>query len=115
MKIGDQVSVIDEDLKGKVTSVNGNTMEILDQLRDQRALDFVDELRALIIEHFMVIERCRPLMLGIAEARVAAAEHPHRAGSGHFGRNQVDALLLPPGVVVRGLLEQIQRARWKIA
>ena len=31
MKIGDQVSVIDEDLKGKVTSVNGNTIVFKDE------------------------------------------------------------------------------------
>ena len=89
-------------------------VKILAQLRDQRALDLVDKLRALIIEHLVVIERRSFLMLGIAEARVAAAEQTHRAGDGHLRGNEVDALLLPPDVVVRGFTQKIQRAERQV-
>ncbi|MPM59747.1 hypothetical protein SDC9_106593 [bioreactor metagenome] len=53
-------------------------------------------------------------MLGVPERRIAARQQPHRAGSGHFRGNQVDALLLPPDVVVQPLFEQRQRAERKV-
>ncbi|MPN17159.1 hypothetical protein SDC9_164509 [bioreactor metagenome] len=84
--------------------------EVLAQLRHQRTLDLVDELRTLIVEHLVVVERRGLFVLRVTEARVAAAQQPHRARSGHFAGNQVDALLLPPDVVLRRFTKKTKRA-----
>ena len=80
-------------------------------LLHQQLLHLVDELGALVVEHIGVIEALDLLMLGVAEGGVAHAEEPHGPGGGHLRGDQVHAPLLPPGVVLRRLLQQLQGCR----
>ena len=82
--------------------------EVQAHLLDEQALDLVDELRALIIEDILIIERQDLLVLGIAAAGVAGAEHLHGVARRILGRNEVDALFLAPQVVLLGLLQQLE-------
>ena len=47
-------------------------------------------------------------MLCIAEGRVAGGEQPYRPGGSHLRGDEVDAHLLAPAVIVRGLGDKIQ-------
>lgn len=82
--------------------------EVQAHLLDEQAFDLVDELRALIVEDILVIERQDLLVLGIAAAGVAGTEHLHGMARRILGRNEVDALFLAPQVVLLGLLQQLE-------
>ena len=82
--------------------------EIGPHLLGQHPLHLVDELGALIIEHLLLIEGQDLLVLGIAAGRVAAGQQAHGPAGGILRGDQVHALLLPPDVVLNGLVQQSQ-------
>ena len=65
-------------------------------------LHLVDEAGALVVEDVGVVEGLQLAVLGVAEGRVGDREQPHQRGGGHLRGDEVDALLLPPEVVLDG-------------
>ena len=84
----------------------GGPQELL-HLRHQQLLAGDDELGALVVGDVRVVEGLLLLVLGVPAAGVGALEQAGGPGGGHLRGDQVDALLLPPDVVLRGPGEQL--------
>ena len=84
----------------------GGPQELL-HLRHQHLLAGDDELGALVVGDVRVVEGLLLLVLGVPAAGVGALEQAGGPGGGHLRGDQLDALLLPPDVVLRGPGEQL--------
>ena len=80
--------------------------EELLHLLNEQCLDLADEVCALIIEDLRVIERLLLFMLGIAVRRIGGRKQAHGARLRVFGRNEIDAPMLPPEVVLLRLFQE---------
>ena len=81
--------------------------EVFLHLLHQQLLHPVDELGALVIEDIRVVEGFYLFMLRIAEGRVRGAQQLYGPAGAIFRGDQVDAPVLPPVVVFRGLPDQV--------
>ena len=102
-------------LAAEGTGLHLGAAEVGPHLLHQQLLHLVDELGALIVEDFLVIEGQHLLVLGVAAAGIAAGQHAHGAAGGVLGGDQVDALLLPPLVVLQRAGQQLQRLGGTVA
>ena len=96
-------------LTAESTGLYLGAAEVGAHLLHQQLLHLVDELRALIVEDILIVEGQHLLVLGVAAAGVAAGQDADGAAGGILGGDQVDALLLPPLVVLQRLGQQLQR------
>ena len=75
-------------------------------LLNEQCLDLADEVRTLIIEDLRIIERLLFFMLSVAVRRVRGREQAHGARLCVFRRNEIDAPMLPPEVVLLRLFQE---------
>ena len=95
-------------LAAEGTGLHLGAAEVGPHFLHQQLLHPVDELSALIVEDVLIIEGQHLLMLGVAAAGVAAGQDANGAAGGILGGDQVDALLLPPLVILQRLRQQLQ-------
>ena len=82
--------------------------QILTHLLHQQLLHPVNELGALIIEDVFVVEGFNFFMLGVPESGIRGTQQLYGPAGGILRGNQVDALLLPPHMVLGCPMEQIR-------
>ena len=74
--------------------------QILSHLFNKKLLDLINEACSLIVEDVFVIELLYLLVLGIAAAGIRGTEHLDCAAWCVLGRDEVNALPLPPLMVI---------------